>query len=379
MLLSKQSHLSVLIARHWHLVTCYSGPRVITSLIIRQFWILSIWSVIRKVIGHCTICVRTIAQSPHPVMSNLPISQVQACWPFSKVGVDYAGLLPMRESKLRKSRQYKIYVSVFVCMVTKAVHLEIVTEQSTAAFLACFDRFVARRGLPTDVYSDRGINFKGASKHLFGVINDPTNHHLLSSHSFCTWHFNPPGAPHFGGLWEAAVRSFKTLLVWTVGDHNLTMEEMSKLLCRIEAVLNSRSLTPITASPLDLNYLSLGHFIIGQPLLEVPDLNISEGRSNLLTRWKLLHQCHQSSWRRWSTEYLASLWVRGKWTTDVPNIKVGKIVVIKDNQSPPTSWRLGRILEVNAGQDGVIRVAKILTSTGELTCPVVKLVLLPMD
>jgi len=135
----------------------------------------------------------------------------------------------------------------------------------------------------------------------------------------------------------------------------------------------------MTASPLDLDYLSPGHFLNGQPLLAVPDLNIPEGRSNLLTRWKLLHQCHQSFWRRWSTEYLASLQVRVKWTTDVPNINVGQVVVIKVNQSPPTSWRLGRILEVNPGQDGVIRVAKILTSTGELTRPVVKLVLLPMD
>jgi len=228
----------------------------------------------------------------------------------------------MRENKLRKSRQYKIYVSVFVCMATKAVHLEIVTELSTAAFLAGFDRFVARGGLPTDVYSDCGTNFKGASKHLFEVINDPAKHQLFSSHSFCTWHFNPPAAPHFGGLWEAAVRSFKTLLVRTVGNHTLTMEEMSTLLCRIEAVLNSRPLTPMTASPLDLDYLSPGHFIIGQPLLAVPDLNIPEGRSNLLTRWKLLHQCHQSFWRRWSTKYLASLQIRVKWTTDVPNIKV---------------------------------------------------------
>jgi len=378
-LLSKESYLSLLIARHWHLVTCHSGPRVITSLIMRQFWVLSIRSVIRKVIGQCTICVRTIARSPHPVMGNLPSSRVQACRPFSKVGVDYAGPLPMRECKLRKFRQYKIYVSVFVCMVTKAVHLEIVTELSTAAFLAGFDRFVSRRGLPSDVYSDCGTNFKGAAKHLFDVINDPANHHALSSHSFCTWHFNPPAAPHFGGLWEAAVRSFKTLLVRMVGNHTFTMEELSTLLCRIEAVLNSRPLTPLTTSPLDLDYLSPGHFIIGQPLLAVPDFAVSEERSNLLTRWKLLHQCHQSFWRRWSTEYLASLQIRSKWTTDVPNIKIGQMVVIKDNLSPPTSWRLGRILGVIPGQDGVVRVAKILTSTGELTRPVVKLVLLPTD
>lgn len=120
MLLSKESHLSLLIARHWHLVTCHSGPRVITSLITRKFWIISVRIVIRKVIGQCTICVRTIAQNLHPVMANLPSARVQACRPFSRVGIDYAGPMPMRECRLRKPRQYKIYVAVFVCMATKA-------------------------------------------------------------------------------------------------------------------------------------------------------------------------------------------------------------------------------------------------------------------
>lgn len=90
------------------------------------------------------------------------------------------------------------------------------------------------------------------------------------SRSSCQWPYNPPGSPHFGGLWEAAVRSTKSLLFWTMGTHIFTYEELSKLLTRIEAVLNSRPLTPLTADPSDLDYLSPGHFLIGQPLLAVP-------------------------------------------------------------------------------------------------------------
>lgn len=55
------------------------------------------------------------------------------------------------------------------------------------------------------------------------------------------------------------------------------------------------------------------------------------------------------------------------------------MVVIKDNQSPPASWRLGRITEVNPGTDAVVRVVKLITSKGELTRPVTKLVLLPTE
>lgn len=378
-LLSKTSHLSLLIVRHWHFVTCHSGPRVITALVARQFWITSIRCVIRKVIGSCTTCVRVIAQTPTPLMADLPAVRVQACRPFSRVGIDYAGPLPMRECRLRKARQYKIYVAVFVCMAVKATHLEIVTDLTTDAFLAAFDRFTARRGLPDEIYSDCGTNFVGASKQLRLLVNNPDNQYKIAGHSPCTWFFNPPSAPHFGGLWEAAVRSFKTLLIRVMGSHNPSFEEMSTILCRIEAILNSRPLTPMSSSPLDLDYLSPGHFLIGQPLLAVPDLHIPEDNRKIVNRWKLLRQSHQSFWRRWSSEYLCSLQARTKWTNNVPNLKVGDMVVIKDNQCPPTSWRLGRILSVMPGPDGVVRVAKVLTVQGELTRPVVKLVLLPTE
>ncbi|XP_050065611.1 uncharacterized protein LOC126554599 [Aphis gossypii] len=377
-LLAKDSHLSTLLARHWHLVTCHSGPRVITSLITRQFWIISVRAVIRRVIGQCTICVRTLAQSPHPMMADLPSSRVQMCRPFTRVGIDYAGPLSMRECRLRKARQYKIYVAVFVCMATKAVHLEVVSELSTNAFLAAFDRFAARRGLPTDIFSDCGTNFVGAAKYLRTLVNDPTIRHALTSHTPCVWHFNPPSAPHFGGLWEAAVRSFKTLLIRVIGVHNFSWEEMTTVLCRIEAVLNSRPLTPMSSSPMDVDYLTPGHFLIGQPLLAVPDMPVPESCARVINRWKLLHQCHQSFWRRWSTEYLSSLQVRSKWTNDVPNLKCGDMVVVKD-PNPPMTWRLGRIIDVTPGNDGVVRVVKLNTALGELTRPVVKLVKLPME
>lgn len=376
-LLSKQSHLSLLLARHWHLTTCHAGPRLVISMIMRKFWILSARVIVRKVRSQCTICVRLAAQNPQPIMANLPSIRVQSCRPFSRIGIDYAGPLSMRECSLRKARHYKVYIAIFVCMTVKAVHLETVTDLSTTAFLAALDRFVARRGLPQDIYSDCGTNFVGAAKTLRTLVNSPHNQHAIASHVSCSWHFNPPSAPHFGGLWEAAVRSTKTLLVRTMGCHLPTLEELSTVLCRIEAVLNSRPLTPISASPQDLDYLSPGHFIVGQPLLAIPEAPVPE-EARLVPRWKLLHQWYQSFWHRWSSEYLCNLQTRNKWSTSQPNINVGDMVVIKDKQAPPLTWRLGRVTKVVPGQDGVVRVAQILTRQGEILRPVVKLVVLPM-
>ncbi|XP_016661601.2 uncharacterized protein LOC107884315 [Acyrthosiphon pisum] len=231
-LLAKGSYLALLVCRHWHKITGHSGPRVMTSLIHRQYWIVSLRAVIHSVVSQCTRCVRLRASVPTPVMADLPESRVLQCRPFSCVGVDYAGPIPMRDNKLRKSRTYKAYIAVFVCMSVKAVHLELVSDLSTPAFLAGFDRFVARRGLPTTVYSDCGTNFVGADRQLRQLINSAAAQSIITSgRPYCDWKFNPPSAPHFGGLWEAAVRLAKRLLVRIMGAHVFTYEEFTTVVC----------------------------------------------------------------------------------------------------------------------------------------------------
>lgn len=380
-LIAKHSHLAMLICRRWHQITCHSGPRVMISLILRQYWIVAIRSVVHDVLSKCSVCVRLTAKPSQPLMADLPAARVQQFRPFARVGIDYAGPLQMRELRLRKSRNYKVYIAVFVCFSIKAVHLEVVSELSTDAFLAAFDRFVGRRGLPCDVYSDCGTNFVGADKQLQTLINSPQGQHAITTNARmnCKWHFNPPSAPHFGGLWEAAVRSTKRLLVRTMSTHTFTYEEFTTILVRIEAVLNSRPLTPASSDPHDLECLTPGHFLIGQPLIAVPPRSSPDASRNLTNRWKLLDQCHQAFWKRWSAEYLTTLQARVKWTDRVPNLQANDMVVVVDNQAPPLSWRLGRVIELMPGPDGIVRVASVLTRQGRITRPVVKLVRLPTE
>lgn len=134
------------------------------------------------------MCVnRVIAQAPQVIMGDLPVARVQACYPFSRVGIEYASPLPIRECRLRKARDYKAYMAIFVCMSVKAVHFEVFLDLSTDAFLAAFDRFVSRRGLPQDIYSDCGTNFVGTSKQLRSFLNHPDNNYdKVFSHSVCT-------------------------------------------------------------------------------------------------------------------------------------------------------------------------------------------------
>jgi len=151
MLLAKGSVFAVLLCRRWHLLTSHAGPRVLAAFIAQQFWVVSLRSVLHHVLTSCARCIRFDAKPPTPLMTDLPATRMRSQRPFMCVGVDYAGPLQMREHRLRKSREFKIYIAIFVCFAVKAVHLEVVSDLSTDAFLAAFDRFVARRGLPSDI------------------------------------------------------------------------------------------------------------------------------------------------------------------------------------------------------------------------------------
>ena len=158
----------------------------------------------------------------------------------------------------------KAYVSLFVCVSTKAIHLELASDLTSEAFLASFRRFIARRGRVSHLYSDQGTNYRGASSELIELAK------AASSKLEIQWYFNPPGAPHFNGLSEAGVKSVKTHLYRLIGDQLMTYEEFYTLLTCIESILNSRPLSPISEDPNDLTPLKPGHFLITEPITSFP-------------------------------------------------------------------------------------------------------------
>lgn len=370
-----------LVVHDIHFITLHGGIQAMLTLLRRRYWVLNGRNVVRTYVHRCVECYRNRPKLSSQLMGNLPAVRTTPSRAFSATGIDYAGPIDIRATKGRGRIAHKGYIAVFVCMSTRAIHLEAVSDLTTAAFIAALNRFIARRGLCHDIYSDCGTNFIGADNEL--IRNAKLSQRLIESNVMpflssreIQWHFNPPASPHFGGLWEAAVKSTKRHLRHILRNTTLTYEELSTVLCQIEACLNSRPLAPLTDDPNDLSALTPGHFLIFDSLLAAPTKQTEQ--LNVYDRWQQLQLLVQHFWRRWSTEYLTQLQTRPKWTQPEKNFKIGELVLLRDERLPPNQWLLGRILELHPGPDEYVRVVTVKTKNGTLKRPVVKLCRLPI-
>ncbi|XP_043498349.1 uncharacterized protein LOC122521568 [Polistes fuscatus] len=307
-------------------------------------------------------------------MSDLPASRLLPNRPFIHTGVDFCGPLFIKERQHRNRGRAKIYVAVFVCFSTKAVHLELVNDLTTEAFLAALRRFMARRGKCSDIYSDNATNFVGAANELEARVSRSLVNEGIK------WHFIPPRSPHFGGLWEAAVKSFKYHLVRIIGETLLSYEALLTYVLEIEAILNSRPITPLSNDPNDLRALTPGHFLIGNSFTSLPEDEYRDIPSGRLSQWQHVQQMRQHFWNRWNKEYLNEQTVRKKWHRGTADkISPGTLVILREDNSPPLKWSLGRIAEVHKGADGIARVASVKTANGLVKRGIKRLSPLPSD
>ncbi|XP_011686436.1 PREDICTED: uncharacterized protein LOC105449132 [Wasmannia auropunctata] len=383
MIVPPLSWLTRLLVESCHRRTLYGGVQLTMGMLRLRFWIPKGRATVKRWLHRCATCTRWKAVTPQPPMGDLPKVRVTPARPFLRTGLDYAGPILVRTSKGRGHRAYKAFIAIFVCLCTKAVHIEAVSDYTTEAFLAALRRFTSRRGLCSDIFSDYGTNFVGADKQLREMLraSSPDGRRIASTAAKqgIRWHFNPPSAPHFGGLWEAAVKSTKYHFRRVIGDTKLTFEEMSTLLAQIEACLNSRPLRALSDDPDDLSALTPGHLLIGAPLLAIPESQLIERTDSSLSRWQHLQKMRDHFWQRWSREYIHALATRPKWTRPSIQPHVGSLCIIRSENMPPTRWPLGRITELHPGEDDVTRVVTVRTTSSELVRPLVKLILFSPD
>ncbi|XP_055527696.1 uncharacterized protein LOC129720267 [Wyeomyia smithii] len=370
--------------RTLHMEHLHVGQAGLISIIRQRYWLLNAKSTVRQVTRSCVTCFRTKPVETKQLMGNLPTSRIVPSPPFAVTGVDYAGPFMVRQGSYRP-KLVKSYVAVYVCMATKAVHLEIVSDLTTDAFLASLKRFISRRGMVQQIHSDNATNFHGASNQLHELYRQFQNQQEVKKiQQFCEvreiqWHFIPPDAPEFGGLWEAAVKAMKTHLKRVVGNANLTYEEMATILAEIEAILNSRPLFSLSNDPADPQVITPAHYLIGRPLSAPAEPSLEDTKVNRLDRWQHLQLMREHFWRAWSRDYLNSLQPRKKNTRATSNVRPGMVVLLHDKTQPPLSWKLGRITGVYPGDDGLVRAIDVFSNGATYRRPINKVSIIPIE
>jgi hypothetical protein len=349
-LIPKNHNVTEAIIRHFHVKNLHSGTQSTLASIRQQYWPIAGRNKIKQIIHKCISCFRAKPIIAQQKMGDLQVKRLEPARPFINSGLDYCGPILIKTHRGRgKQKTIKAYVCLFICLSTKAIHIELVSDLTADTFLDALKRFVSRRGTVKSIISDNATNFIKANKDLIDLHqffqNSEISRKLVTtlSNENIQWKFIPPRTPNFGGLWEAGVKSVKFHIKRVVGETVLTYDELYTLLTRIEACLNSRPLVPMSNDPNDLTAITPGHFLIGEALTAPLEPDLIELKINRLSRHQLLERLRQHFWKRWRTEYLSYLQGRTKWQSPSPSLQPGDLDLLVEDNVPPLCWPIGRI------------------------------------
>ena len=369
------SWISKLLVTHEHRLNCRDGIESLVANIRQRFWIIGVRMLTKRVIKNCLDCKRRNAKPQVPIMADLPSFRVRkGCPVFYYSGVDFFGPIPV---KFRRGTT-KRWGSIFTCLSTRAVHLEVAEGLDTDSFINTLRRFVNRRGHPKMITSDCGSNFKGASKELKAALMelDQTKIGSNAAEQEIEWKFNPPDAPHMGGAWERLIRSIKRPLYAMLNNQTVTDFQLLTIFTEVESIVNSRPLTPTSDDVNDYSALTPNHFLLGRSNKNLPISDNFETNITSRKRWRQVQSLTNHFWTRWQKEYLPTLTIRPKWNKEQRNMQVGDLVQIIDNNIPRGMWNLARVNKVYEGDDNRVRVVEVKSSSGTYVRPVTKLCLL---
>ena len=324
----------------------------------REYWVPCGRREVIKALKNCIRCKLQRGQTVEPRMSDLPAARLQyECPAFSHTGVDYFG--PFEVIIFR--RHVKRWICLFTCLTTRSVHLELAYSLSTDSFISCISRFEARRGTPSDYYSDNGTNIVGAVSELDECLRNLDMLKIQETLAIrkVKWHFNPPAAPHFGGAWERLVGSAKRALGSVLHNQSLTDEVLLTAICLVESLLNSRPLTYLSNDPSEFEPLTPNHLLLGRANPNLPPDVFSSVDFDAKKRWRHSQAIASHFWRRWMKEVLPTFHERKKWTASERNLQEGDIVAILDANHPRGTWKLGRVTATIKSPHGVVRSAEI--------------------
>ncbi|XP_065189425.1 uncharacterized protein LOC135820049 [Sycon ciliatum] len=320
-------------------------------------------------------------------MPPWPKERITRALPFTYVGLDYLGPLLIRTG----TEKGKVWINLVTCLTTRAVHLDIVSGLSAAAFLNSMRRFAARRGKPKSIACDNAPQFKLVRSvlddHLKLILANPDLLSYLSTENI-EWSFTTEFAPWKGGVYERLVSIVKRALRKSLGRCLLTLDQLATLTTEVEGMINTRPLTYVDNDEVSsFSPLTPSHFLCGGGTATgfQTDSDEEDGpetpAAKVTRMWKRQQIQLDVAWNVWEDEYLpalreASMSQHRQSRSSIPRTPtVGEVVVIQETGQPRGSWRLGRVVEILPGVDGQVRAVKLKTAKSKavLSRPISKL------
>ena len=375
-LLPPHHPLTNLIIRSTHLRLLHAGTNSTLTALRQEFWVPTAR---QRVIRKCTTCKKYSGKFyPNPDPAPLPEIRVRDAPPFTVTGVDFTGALYVQEH----NQESKVYICLYTCANTRAIHLEVVTDLSVDMFLLSFRRFASRRSLPSIMVSDNASTYQSAAEELQQLFRSKELTHHLSKQGV-QWQFIPKRAPWYGGWWERLIGLTKSTLKKVLGRARISLTTLQALVAEVEAVLNDRPLTYVSSDITDLEPLTPSHLLYGRRISSLPYIAVDKeeiddptygSAEDVDRRAKRQALTLQHFRRRWRDEYLTSLREFHQGTgKNKQTIKVGDVVLVH-NDTPRTMWKLAVIESLIKGNDGLVRAANIRTATGKTNRPIARLV-----
>ena len=179
--------------------------------------------------------------------------------PFTVTGMDFTKALYIQMN----GAESKVYICLFMCAITRAVHLEIVTDLITETFLLALRRFASRKSLPRIIVSDNGSTYLSVAEELKELLSSKNLMESLNRRGV-VWKFIPKRAPLYSGWWERLIGLTKTALKKTLGRAHVSLIVLETLVVEIEVVLNNR---PLTYTPFEFDEVDLltpAHLLYGR-------------------------------------------------------------------------------------------------------------------
>ncbi|UYV70022.1 hypothetical protein LAZ67_7001494 [Cordylochernes scorpioides] len=360
-ILPSDHHVTELLIQAEHERCAHQGSETLLNNLRGRFWIIDGRQTVLRSIRNCPRCRLSRASPVIPEMGQLPHYRLAAYQrPFTFTGLD--AFEPFTVTVGR--RHEKRWIIIFTCLVTRAIHLEVVHALSTDEFMMGLFRFIDTRGRPDTIYSDNGTNFVGEGNELKLAASEIDFEVMSTSGRFgpVIWEFNPPAAPHFGGAWERLIKSVKKCLRATLNEVNSNDTTLIIALKSAENIINSRPLTYVSTHPTEEDSLTLNHFLHGANDAgpSIPKL-IETNNRDLKEQWKRAQQLNNEFYIEWTRDYIPKHITRNKWHHQTKLIRTGDLVFPVDELHPRNMWKRGFVSDVHFGPDGQVRVATITT------------------